>query len=312
MHPFMLAQFGKIQRKNPAHPALATMTKGQHFLVGCAMNQLAVAVTNQIAHSNGPDLPGNFTAPVTARLPAAVTCITFEEKPGQYVNILCKRPEDRPDWILVSVVTEGCVISLGGFVPGSDRIQRFLEGTPEELYRAGAFDDVSVGKMVFKTAILLSLINTPRKIIAHEKKEPSWKLRKEIEDVTGEPAVGYFSVGWEIGKAIRAQGGSITTNGHPKALHWARSYWAVANEGEPKAEWLNLETKGGWGWYRWVADSWRGHPDYGVLLHHYEPRVKGQEKRPGQFVSFVASSAERLAMMSEAKRSALIQAGFAA
>lgn len=167
--------------------------------------------------------------------------------------------------------------------------------------------------MAWRLAFILSLINTPRKVQIGPATGMDWtrQHRRAVERVTGSAAMAFSVVSWELGRKCAAIGNEITTEGHPKALHWCRAHWREARKGQPKAEWINVPAKGGWGWYCWVADCWKGHPDYGVKLQRHQPRMPGD--KPGQALVTAQATPDktRWEAMSAAHRAAMVEAGFA-
>lgn len=302
MHPATFDQYRLMKAIDPRHEKLARLEGAQHFFVGEAIQNLAHAIA--VGEVGRED----FRFPDLARLPGASVCLVIENKTGVDTTYLLSAMPD--DYTFVHQLFDGHAVAVGGFQHGARLAMCLIGGNAIEQFFASQLSDNDRSEKVTQIAFILALINLPRKVKNQFVQNPR-QLRREIDRKTGATGVGYFRVGWNIGKAVSAQGGQITTAGHENAFHWVRSYWAKASEGEPKAEYINLPTKEGWGWYRWVADCFRGNPEVGIRLHHYDPRVQGQEKAPGRFVLFSASSAERLALMDAAKRAALQQAGYA-
>jgi hypothetical protein len=122
--------------------------------------------------------------------------------------------------------------------------------------------------------------------------------------------MAFSTVRWKIGKRTQAIGNCLTEEGHPKALHWCRAHWRRAEEGQPKAEWVNIPRKGGWGWYCWAADCWKGHPDFGIKLQRHEPYIEGEPR--SRFVDGPKILDEtRFSAMAAVQRAALFEAGYA-
>ncbi|MFC3569189.1 hypothetical protein, partial [Paracoccus simplex] len=195
---------------------------------------------------------------------------------------------------------------IGGFTPGGTKCWVPIEAT----------QDCSVlsAQLTARLSFIVSLINEPRAVDRTPASGMDWtrQHRRAVERVTGKAAQAYTVVGWEIGRPVAAKVGQITTDGHKKALHWCRAHWAKAAEGEPKAEWVNIPRKGGWGWYRWVKDCWKGHPDYGIKLQRHEPHMPGDPKSLHVGVGSEVVDQMRLAAMSAMQRHSLVEAGFAA
>ena len=160
--------------------------------------------------------------------------------------------------------------------------------------------------------MIISLINEPRIVEATPASGLDWSRqhRKAVERVTGKAAMAFSVVSWKIGKHAKAIGSRLSEEGHPKALHWCRAHWRRAEEGQPKAEWVNIPRKGGWGWYCWAADCWKGHPDFGIKLQRHEPHFEG-EPRSRYIAGDRVLDSTRFAAMGAAQRAALVKAGFA-
>lgn len=163
-----------------------------------------------------------------------------------------------------------------------------------------------------RLSFILALINEPRIVEASPASGLDWSRqhRKAVERVAGKAAMAFSVVSWKIGKHAKAIGNRLSEEGHPKALHWCRAHWRRAEEGQPKAEWVNIPRKGGWGWYCWAADCWKGHPDFGIKLQRHEPHFEG-EPRSRYIGGDRVLDSTRFAAMGAAQRAALVEAGFA-
>jgi hypothetical protein len=312
MHPSAFEQYMGLKRRG-AHPQIQRMMEGaQHFLVSSAMHEFAIDLFRHES-SNPQAREKGLCMPITSRLPADVTCLTVETPQREDVVFLASSRRALGmdgDGVCLSMVGSGFWFPMATFLPGSDYLLPLIGGdgggTP-----AGGLSNDDLAQVVTTAAFILSLVNTPRKVVRTESRASRPQARL-MERELGRAPAAYFRIGWELGKPVDAEVKNEGIGGWRQALHWVRPHFANAKEGEPKAEWLNLPTKGGWGWYRWVADCWKGHPDFGTRLHHYDPGLPGDRRPPGAQFGFTASSPERMAMMDAAKRAALQQAGFAA
>lgn len=273
MHPTTLALFERIRKhKLPrTHGSLKILAGPHHFHVSRSISEASVAITyHESSWSGGED--SLFVYPVSSRLPAQALVLTVD---GEGHALILR---DIDGGVSVEAVFSGGVYPLVWFKPGTSESRMPIRG----LIREAPDCEVAASRLAAETSILISLINTPRKAIIRPAEGADWtkRHRSAVVRATGRAATAFQTVTWELGRRLGADGAPIDGKGHPKALHWCRAHWRAAAEGEPKAEWVDVPFRGGWGWYCWVADSWRGHPDYGIKLQRHEPRMPGDPSRP--------------------------------
>lgn len=238
----------------------------------------------------------NFIWPETAQMPCDSLVLVINYGKGAGVVHWLQRDQGR---VLVWwFAPSGEAFCLGGFVPGTDLMFRNRAATPDT--RTQAEKD---NWLVF-VAMILSLVVEHRRVDVSSV-TPNRQIRKRQEALTGNPAAAWFRVSWTLGKAVRAKGGNGKSHVTKIALHWCRAHWRICKPSARGATWH--ADRGGW--YTWVKDCWRGHPDNGVRLHHYEPRFVDDPRPQGRAV---APHRYSLAALDAAKAEALRLAGFAA
>lgn len=293
MHPETLRQYELVKRSSGPQEVLDQLGGAHHFHASSEICAVAQAILRAEVASAPVENPICF--PAMGRPPAERMVLTMAEPP--HMPVLCLR--QRGQEVVVTSVYAGRWYVVGSFFPGTSN---FREGS----------DGKQNYKLHFQIAMILSLINEPRIVEALPASglDYSRQHRKAIERVTGKAAMAFSVVSWKIGKCAQAIGNRPSEDGHPKALHWCRAHWRRAEEGQPKAEWVNIPRKGGWGWYCWAADCWKGHPNFGIKLQRHEPHLDGEPR--SRFVEGEqVLDATRFAAMGAAQRSALVEAGFA-
>jgi hypothetical protein len=165
--------------------------------------------------------------------------------------------------------------------------------------------------MVFKCAVILSLINEPRRVITAEADGMDWtrQYRKAVQRTTGKAAQAYSKVRWEVGGEVRARIEAGADEAFKMPLHWCRAHWRKADAEMANAVWLASMLDRPAGYYLWVKDCWKGHPAYGLKLQDHEPRMIG-ERDAASCVERSVPSAAKLAAMSAQQRAMMVQAGF--
>lgn len=114
--------------------------------------------------------------------------------------------------------------------------------------------------------ICLALISEPR-IVRASPVPRAMRKRSEKANVSP-PALGWHKVGWTVGSETKAKQGAGGQD-HSMPLHFCRAHWRRSEPGKPSAE----KRPGRNGYWVWVKHSFKGHPDNGIKLHHYMPRV---------------------------------------
>lgn len=151
-------------------------------------------------------------------------------------------------------------LHIAGWIPGKYSIAYGGEAVKH-------IGEVQTFITAMECAFLLSLINQHRFITNNL--GASRQQRKAFERRFGFAAMGWHRVTWNIGEDVKAKvARSDPDNAMP--LHFCRAHWRKAAEGQPKAIKRNDEP----GWWCWVSECWKGHPAFGVKLHHYTPQLR--------------------------------------
>lgn len=311
MHPETLRIYEAAKRRGlkATDWPMRIMAGPHHFHVTLPVHTAAKAIARHEGLQSD-----DFVFPTSARLPSEKMVLTVDGPGGACICLLLLRDED--GGILCHTATDRAIISEFGFFPGTSDVRRALPEQYDDSVVAAylaATTDADIAVRAWRLAFILSLINTPRKVQIGPATGMDWtrQHRRAVERVTGSAAMAFSVVSWELGRKCAAIGNEITTEGHPKALHWCRAHWREARKGQPKAEWINLPAKGGWGWYCWVPDCWKGHPDYGVKLQRHQPRMPGEKARHPQAAAQAVLDKTRWEAMSVAHRASVVEAGFA-
>lgn len=311
MHPETLRLYEAARQRGlrPTDWPMRSMAGPHHFHVTQTVYRGALTIARHEAAASDKQW---LAFPTTARLPSKSMVLTIAGPPRPTCVLLHETGDGR---VGISIASEIAVVPLVAFTPGQEGCQDF---PVEEMSLAQKcfreqFSEHELGKIAWETAFILSLINTPRKVDITPASGLDWtrQHRKAVERVTGSAAMAFSVVSWELGRRCKAVGNEISTEGHPKALHWCRAHWREAEKGQPKAEWVNLPFKGGWGWYCWVPDCWKGHPDYGVKLQRHQPRMPGEKPERLQASGQAVLDRTRWEAMSAAHRAAMVEAGYA-
>lgn len=306
MHPVAFERYLEIKARNPSHWVLPVIMRSQHFFVGNGLHRLAWEIARHEAASNPI---GTAVVPTTALLPAESMVLTVEDGAQVITAVLVKSRNDSERVEVTILPGEGIACALGAFWPGRADLTRSVIGNDYEKAGTLALDRDKVGLALVGLGLIVSLINHPAKI--------SWlpqhlerQQRRRIERAIGQSVDGWVTVGWEIGKAIDRQGGKVSVSGHRKALHWRRGHfaWSPFQYKTPCSVWLDSVDYPA-GWYLWKADTWCGHPDYGVRLNAHQPMLAGERKITA--VNAKTVKAFEPAFLEHAKLIAKQQAGFA-
>lgn len=301
MHPATLNRYQEaLARGEPASGfGMQVLSGCHHFHIGRSV--LSVARAMAVHEINASTKAGRaIVFPVISRLPASKLVLTCQGDEGRVTVCILEESDDGSVWA-IACAPEGFQ-TIGGYLPGSD----FHEIAGRVRGVAGVVEALLI------TAMAMSLINEPRIVECSPAAGLDWtrQHRKRVQAVTGQAAMAFSTVRWKIGRRTQAIGNCLTEEGHPKALHWCRAHWRRAQEGQPKAEWVNIPRKGGWGWYCWAADCWKGHPNFGIKLQRHEPYFEG-EPRSRYVGGESVLDATRFSAMAAAQRAALFEAGYA-
>lgn len=292
-------------------PTQERLTKAHCFRVSKSLLQAATAMAAKAI--NGAEEDGStIHLPSSARLPGNSIAISCE---GDTAGVtLLEVSADVSKGINVSVVTEGVVLPCATFTPGSNSI--FLHmGRHGNYIRENLSDNEieTLKVMLLRYAMVVSLINEPRRVVVSTASGIDWtrQHRRRVERITGKAAMAYSVVSWQVGAGVKAKGNPGGDSDLKVALHWCRGHWRKADPEWENAEWVAPTQGAPCGWYIWVKDCWKGHPDHGIKLQDHKPRMKGEKVRRGSHAPSSVPNATRLAAMSAQQRAMLVQAGHA-
>ena len=285
---------------------LPLLVKSRHFHISAGIDKVAAAIT---MHEASRDT--GFTFPKMATLPAQDVWLTGDgfqptEKLGHsafggLAYALSSAPDGSVRVTFYSAA--GGSLYLGRFWPGVDKL---------DVPSAEAFVELSSMHAMMRVSMILSLMNEPRRVTVARGGEMQWprQHRRRLERLTGKPALAYSTVTWQVGAGVRAKGNPDGDTDLKVALHWCRAHWRRADEKHPRSEWIQPYFAKEAGWYTWVRDCWKGHPDHGIKLQRHEPKMIG-ERRKGAVVPEGVPNAVKLTAMSAQQRAMMVQAGFA-
>lgn len=227
--------------------------------------------------------------PTASRLPAKSIVLASDGLDG---HVICL-------WEIAGgginlLYTDGVERSIGyTFFPGTSYMGQEGDSPDPEVRR------------VFEISLILSLINEPRLVLSSSR-AATRQQRRRFERTHGRSAMAWVDVTWTVGKSVKATC-SEGAESHRKPLHWSRAHWRKSEESEASSVWVDAHY--GPGWYKWIKDSWKGHPDFGIKLGGHNPIMDGDRVQVDGAPSQVPP--ERLKFMDGAKRAALVVAGYA-
>lgn len=126
--------------------------------------------------------------------------------------------------------------------------------------------DIELIGHIHSVDILFSLMAEPR---LTNTVQPVRAERRRAQRAAGAfPMPAWHKVGWNLGAPTtpRAQ---EADDAHRMPLHFSRAHWVRSKQDHPKSE----ARAGHPGWWTWRRHSWKGHPAFGVKLHHYTPTL---------------------------------------
>lgn len=177
--------------------------------------------------------------------------------------------------VLCGVVTQGRARLHGVFQPK----------TPQMWFFCADEHVDTLASLMLQADLLFTLMAEPRLVIAGA---PPRAERRRAARVLGRNTPTVWSrISWTVGDHTKAKS-QAGDDQHRRALHYCKAHWRRTHEGAPKAE----VRPGHGGVWAWVEGCFRGHPDYGVKLSRYVPKVE-----PG------GKSANVLAAMQGAQKS---------
>lgn len=307
MHPATLSELVKYRASTQfdenRDELLSILSGPHHFhLTGSILDVVQKILDPMLEQITSDNLIKftDFRSPESSVLPAKSMVLTLDWNPQNTLVVVLANAED------FGVV--GCLIRNGvsrqGFcwVPGEHGVRAGTKPEQEEV-------NLWLANMCMLTQLAISLINEPN-LSTCKSFANSRQVRRQIEGATKNADVGYSQVSWTVGKPRIVQDNGMQTEIR-MPLHWCRGHWRKEDHQTPKAQWVTPMYRPA-GWYVWVKDCWKGHPDFGIRLQHHNPLIAGERAKSGGMIPSRGPSVERLAVMTEQARFAMLHAGFAA
>jgi hypothetical protein len=309
MHPATLDCYhaAKMRGRTSRDWPVKIMEGPHHFEVSPGIVDAAEAIAkNERSRMEAGD-PMHF--PAGSRLPCDEMVFVTNADRETNVYLLWQAK----DSVMVAWACPHCIVPIGSWTPGTAKGGLFAAAElshPVARAARQSLPDWLAEQGIWVLAITLSLMNEPRLVTRSTVEHPRTS-RRRIERLTGKPALAYTKVTWQVGAGVKAKrDGSDEDGGLRMPLHWCRAHWRKAEEDWAGATWVEPRMGAPKGWYIWVTDCWKGHPDHGIKLQDHAPRMIG-ERAVGTAQEQSVPSAAKWAAMSAQQRAMMAQAGFA-
>lgn len=151
---------------------------------------------------------------------------------------------------------------FAGWTPGKPGFYK------SELMNFGA-DQPTMIQEALQAAFFLSVLSQNR--FVRRESGGSRQQKRALLRQYGFAPECWHRVTWNIGEDVKAKV-AATDPQNAMPLHFCRAHWRKAQEGQPKA----IERNDAPGWWCWVSECWKGHPAFGIKLHHYTPRLRDE------------------------------------
>lgn len=246
------------------------LSSAQHFMIDQNVFDTVTSIQKSAAQEN--------VWAFDAALPAEHCVIEFETSgvviysrgPGDTVNV-------RMPGFLPAHVWDHPIASYSRGVYGPEDIPvRIHKEAP-----ASHVDPQLMLQAVHAMDILFSLIAEPRLTTMTPPPRPA---RRRAQRVLKGVVPAWNVVTWRVDAPTKPKN-SDAQPGTRMPLHFCRAHWMHGEEGWPKA----VQRPGKPGWWVWRRHSWKGHPDFGVKLHRYRPRLDEDPKRKIGIVPTISS-----------------------
>lgn len=230
------------------------LAKAQHFLIDEPLFDTAESIQRDTFEAHGQlHFSGDLPAPVVVVEIEQAGLTVFERVPEGIGVII---PGAMPHMTDVSHVA----VYNRGVKPSDDCFRANDELDTKRL------SDLHLLGHVNAIDILFSLIAEPR---LTRLTQPVRADRRRAQRALGDtPLPVWHKVGWNLGETTTPKR-QPADDGHRMPLHFCRAHWVRSEQGKPKAE----QRAGHPGWWTWRRHSWKGHPAFGIKLHHYSPSL---------------------------------------
>ena len=301
MHPAVLKIYEGAWRRGAGadDPVIRAIAGARHFVVGEAFLKLACETVER-EFKGGLDADEPVHVSDFGGLPWDGVLLVLEgaDGDGSPLVVHVGRLADSTAIYGVAVVRPGVRFPVSTIAPGALLCQSRYSINVDEIPAAGFGLQISA---------LLSLINEPR-IVEVRPGRASRRYTRRVRKLTGRPPMAWSDVSWTIGKRVASKHVPNGEAGSPRPLHWCRGHWRKADPGIANAQYIFLPRRSGWGWYTWVTDSWKGHPDFGIKLQRHVPRLEGEKPRLPAGISLLPGT--KWEAMNAAQQAALRTAGY--
>lgn len=249
MGPLTLKAYDHF-RKNRIVKGVAQLENAQHFMISDTIRDVVFKTADHnypLAETTLDEIICDFVMPAQ---------LIVLETSGW--SIMIGSVEGRHDRIAIIPLydsDEGARVQAHSIeVPRHGPLSNYMK--TKNMHRAA---EVTLLKLAVLAMTTISLLNTPRIVdhgppVSKDMDRAKWKLG------ASRVPVAWFNVTWTINKRVTAKTDRSEEGWH-QALHYRRGY----------------EMRNG----TWVEGHWRGHPDYGIRLHRYTPKLIGEPKRRG-------------------------------
>ncbi len=298
MHPDVLREYEAAKSRTPSewvaanqigrYSAAQAIIKGKHFFIN---DDVAAFAINAAKHSALLSPDEAWAAPEESFVPSD-SGVILAIPGGEYgATILhCKQDGDA---VMVFFVGDGMLHPFGCYRPGG-------VGTAAAHVAREVSSEEDIGLGCAKVAVLLALVNSPRKVLSFEDVKMPRQQRRALERKHVIAPAAYTRVSWEVGEAVKAKIAIEDRANYGVPLHWRRAHLRQVDKATEGAMWINGA------WRVKVRESWPGHPAFGVKLQVHEPRLPGSKAAKGAAPTMV--SADRLAVMDAQKAAAIREA----
>lgn len=252
MGPSTLKFYERVRKSSGYRPTLDFLEHAQHFLISPEIAKATADICEETLRPLG-DVAGEYTLTdltVDWHLPADTVVFEINEA----VYLVAETPDDQ-----VAIEQVGLPGAIATPLRGALDHQRAV-GTPAEL-------EVHLVRVAIFLESLCALLMQPRLV---EIGQPSDKDRERARWKLGASRVpaAWHQVTWTIGKPTKAKS-DASEPGYRMPLHYTRAHYRRAEEHHARSRQLAGQD----GWWTLVSGHWRGHPDFGIKLHHYTPQL---------------------------------------
>jgi hypothetical protein len=310
MHPTTLEIYTEAKRVASNHWIAVFCDSARHVHVTDGISSAAAAIAKHEVRRECERTGFWGRMPDSARPFAPVVCLTFQSDPGRVGFIVQPASEL---WVRAFTISKE-ELNRYPFYTSADAVHsQWIPGTLEKGINKRVSDherECEYLSEMMGIGVLLSLLNEPRRVEQRPASGLAWsrQYRKSVERITGKAALAYSVVSWQIGAGVKAKNRPDVESDLRLPLHWCRGHWRRAEPHWDGVVWLEPTQGAPAGYYIWIRDCWKGHPDHGIKLQDHRPTMKGEKPALIDCVTAVPS-AEKLAAMSAQQRAMMVAAG---